>query len=481
MAVSPRGRWLVVANSGSDTLSVIDLRSDEIVETISARQNPADLFGAQPNALAFDESGRNLFVCNGSQNAVAIFDFQPGKSKLRGLVPVGWFPGGIAWDARRHSLCVANIKGIGSTKHLRPGEAVQFNSHQSFGTVSLVPMPGNKALQRLTQTALANMRYPLLEQAKLPARPGQPPRPVPERAGEPSVFKHVVYVIKENRTYDQVLGDLREGNGDPSLCVFNEHITPNLHKAAREFVLLDNTYCSGICSADGHQWADSGLVNDYLERSFAGFPRSYVHGMTDGGVDALAYSSAGFIWDNAIAHGKTFRDYGEFAITETRWKDKSKKHAPAFLDYYRDFTNQAGALEITCRPSIESLRPWLVTNTVGWALNIPDAFRAAQFIKELKQFEASGDFPQLSIICLPNDHTVGTRAGFQTPSAMAADNDLAFGRILEAISHSRFWKDTCFFTIEDDPQAGWDHVSGYRTTCYVASAYTRRRAVVSTQ
>jgi YVTN family beta-propeller protein len=480
MAVAPNGRWVVVANAGSDTLSVIDTRKDQIIETICARQNPADLFGAQPNALAFEKSGGKIFVCNGTQNAVAVVDFKPGQSSLRGLIPVGWFPGGIAYDPTRKSLCVANIKGIGSTKHLEPGEPAKYNSHLYFGTLSLVPVPNEQELSCLTQTALLNLRYALLQDSKLPARPDQPARPVPERVGEPSHFKHVVYIIQENRTYDQVLGDLPQGNGDPLLCVFDEHITPNHHKVAREFVLLDNTYCSGILSADGHQWADSAMANDYMERSFAGFPRSYPFGGTEG-VDALAYSSAGFIWDNVIAHGKTLRDYGEFALTESHWRDKSKTHAPAFLDYYRDFVDQAGAIEIGCRPSIESLRPYLVTNTVGWALHIPDVFRAAQFIKELRQFEQTGDFPNLSIICLPNDHTSGTKANCPTPAAMVADNDLAFGQIVEAISRSRFWKDTCIFAIEDDPQAGWDHVSGYRTTCYVASAYTRRSAVVSTQ
>jgi YVTN family beta-propeller protein len=480
MAPSPNGRWLVVANAGSDTLSVIDSRTDKIIETICARQSPADLFGAQPNALAFDKSGGKLYVCNGSQNAVAVVDFKPGQSSLRGLIPVGWFPGGIAYDAARKALCVANIKGIGSTKHLEAGESAKYGSHMYFGTLSLVPVPNERELSRLTQTALLNLRYGLLQEAKLPPRADQPTRPVPERVGEPSLFKHVVYIIQENRTYDQVLGDLRQGNGDPSLCVFGEQITPNHHKVAREFALLDNTYCSGICSADGHQWADSAMANDYMERSFAGFPRSYPFGGTTG-VDALAYSSTGFIWDNVIAHGKTLRDYGEFALTESHWRDKSMTRAPAALDYYHDFVNQTGAIEIGCRPSIESLRPYLVTNTVGWALNIPDIFRAAQFIKELRQFEQNGDFPNLSIISLPNDHTSGTRANCPTPAAMAADNDLAFGQIVEAISRSRFWKETCIFAIEDDPQAGWDHVSGYRTTCYVASPYTRRAGVVSTQ
>jgi hypothetical protein len=295
------------------------------------------------------------------------------------------------------------------------------------------------------------------------------------------LFKHVVYIIQENRTYDQVLGDMSQGNGDPSLCVFGEQVSPNHHKTARDFVLLDNTYCSGVLSADGHQWTDSAMANEYLERSFASFPRSYVHGMSDGGIDALAYSSAGFIWDNVIAHGKTLRDYGEFSIAQPRWKDKSKSGSPAFNDYYQDFLNHTGQIELSCRPAIESLRPYLVTNTVGWALNIPDVIKADRFINDLKAAEKTGDFANLTIICLPNDHTTGTRQGFPTPAAQVADNDLAFGRILDALSHSRFWKETCVFAIEDDPQAGWDHVSAYRTTCYVASPYTRRGAVVSTQ
>ena len=481
MALSPNGRWLVVANAGSDTLSVINTRSDRVRETICARQNPADLFGAQPNAMAFDRSGSRLFVCNGTQNAVGVFDFVPGKSRLLGLIPVGWFPGAVVCDPQREALYIANIKGFASTETLKPEKDTGYNTHQYRGSLSLVKVPSARELATYTSAALANMRYPLLREAALPPRPGQPPRPVPQRVGEPSVFKHVVYIIKENRTYDQVLGDMKEGNGDASLCVFGERITPNQHKLAREFVLLDNTYCSGILSADGHQWADTALATDYMERSFAGFPRSYPDGMEDDDVDALAYSPAGFIWDNAIAHGKTLRDYGEFGITEARWKDPAKKDSPKFLDYYRDFTGKAGELEIRSRPAIESLRPYLVTNTVGWDMNIPDVFRAAQFIGELKQFEQSGDFPNLSIICLPNDHTSGTKAGSPTPGAQVADNDLALGQIVEAISRSRYWPETCIFVIEDDPQNGWDHVSGFRTTAYVVSAYTRRGATVSTQ
>ena len=481
MALSPNGRWLVVANAGSDTLSVIDTRSELVKATICARQNPADLFGAQPCALAFDKSGKRLYVCNGSQNAVAVFDFDPVQSRLLGLIPVGWFPGAIVHDAERKTLYVANIKGFATNPTLDPKEHVGFNTHQIHGALSFVKLPSARDLADYTSAALANMRYPLLKQAALPARAGQPPRPVPERVGEPSVFKHVVYIIKENRTYDQVLGDMKEGNGDPSLCIFGERITPNHHKLARQFVLLDNTYCSGILSADGHQWADTALATDYMERSFAGFPRSYPDGMEDDDIDALAYSPGGFLWDNAIAHGKTLRDYGEFGITEAHWKDATRTNAPEFLDHYHEFSRPTGEIQIYSRPAIESLRPYLATNTVGWEMSIPDVFRAAQFIGELKQFEARGGFPNLSIICLPNDHTSGTKEHSPTPAAQVADNDLALGQIVEAISRSRFWPETCIFVIEDDPQDGWDHVSGFRTTAYVVSPYTRRGATVSTQ
>jgi DNA-binding beta-propeller fold protein YncE len=480
LAMSPNGRWLVVANAASDNLSVIDSRTDHIVETIWTRQTPADLFGAAPNALVFAKSGRQLYVCNGSQNAVAVVEFSPGKSRLAGLIPVGWYPGALVLDSRRDALCVANIKGIGSTQRIAPGKPVKFNSHNYFGTLSLVPIPGANALKRHTETALRNMRYPLLQAAKLPARPGEPARPVPERAGEPSVFQHVVYIIKENRTYDQVLGDLPTGNGDTSLCVFGTNVTPNQHKMATDFVLLDNTYCSGILSADGHQWSTTAMTTDYMEKSFAGFPRSYPDGMEDTDIDALAYSPTGFIWDNAVAHGKTLRDYGEFAITDKRWADSAKKGKIRFLDHWRDWTNSTKELLVSSRPGVESLRPYLCTNTVGWDMDVPDVFRASQFIKELREFERQGKFPNLVIICLPNDHTSGTGAGAPTPAAQMADNDLAFGQIVEAISHSKFWKETCIFAIEDDPQNGWDHVSGYRTTAYVLSPYTRRRAVVST-
>jgi DNA-binding beta-propeller fold protein YncE len=483
LAVSPNGRYLVVANAGSDSLTAIDTREDKIVETICARQDPGDVFGAQPNALAFDKRGKTLFVCNGTQNAVAVFQFNPGGSKLLGLVPVGWFPGAIAHDSRRNMIYVANIKNIAEKKQppgRGMGNGLGFNTKEYCGSLSLVPVPSAKDLAGFTQTALADLRYPLLAEAKLPARADVPARPVPKRVGEPSVFKHVLYIIKENRSYDQVLGDITNGNGDSNLCIFGENVTPNEHKLVREFTLLDNTYCSSILSADGHNWTDTGLATDYLERSFAGWPRSYPSGGAEDSADALAYSPAGFIWDDALAHHKTFRDYGEFTTGHNHWTVKHQK-AFTFLDAYRNFTNGANEITYHCEPDVETLRPYFRQDYPSWGLEVPDQVRAAEFLEDLKKFEQAGTFPEFTILWLPDDHTSGTKVGSPKPQAQVADNDLAFGKIVDAVSHSPFWKDTCILAIEDDPQNGWDHVSGYRTTAYVISPYTKRHTVVSTQ
>ncbi len=483
LAVSPDRRHVVCANAGSDTLSVIDTRTRTVVETIWAKVNPADLFGASPNALVFAPDGKTLYVANGSQNAIAVVRFDPAdrESALSGLIPVGWFPAALVHDVARKQLIVANVKGLASKTKKADTGADGFNTHQYNGTVSLVPLPGRRTLAKLSETVSRNLRREAIQASRLPPRAGVKPRPVPERIGEPSVFKHVIYVIKENRTYDQVLGDDARGNGRPDLCLFGEKITPNLHKIAREFVLLDNTYCAGILSADGHQWSTTAFSTDYMEKSFAGFPRSYPDGMGEDEDDALAYSPAGFIWDNALKHGKTLRNYGEFAAPTVRWRDPKKKGSIPFLPCYRTWKGLSDEVIFSSRAMVPSLIPHTPTNYVGWDMSVPDQYRADHFIRELQDFEARGEFPNMVLICLPNDHTSGTSAGQPTPAACVADNDLAFGRIVEAVSHSRFWKDTLILAIEDDPQAGWDHVSGYRTTAFCISAYTRRGAVVSTQ
>ncbi len=482
LAVSPDRRHVVCANAASDTLSVIDTRTDRVVETIWTKAQPGDLFGASPNALAFDRTGRRLYVANGTQNAVAVIEFRPGAgSRFEGLIPAGWFPGAVVYDGPRERIHVANIKGIGGIKGRDPSSGREgFNSHQYHGSLSLIPAPAARDLPALTARVCQNYRADRMAEARRPARPDQPPRPVPERIGEPSVFRHVVYIIKENRTYDQVLGDMPEGRGDPALCIFGERVTPNQHRIARQFVLLDNTYCAGILSADGHQWSAAAFGTDYLEKSFAGWPRSYPDGMGEDENDALAYPPTGFLWDNAAGHAVSLRNYGEFAMPACRWVDPRRPGEPGWIDYWREFREGRGEVIIASEPSVESLRPYTPTNTVGWIMEVPDVWRAQFFTNELAQFEARGQLPSLVLICLPNDHTSGTRAGSPTPTACVADNDLAFGQIVQAISHSRFWPQTVIFAIEDDPQNGWDHISGYRTTAYCISPYTRRGAVVRT-
>jgi YVTN family beta-propeller protein len=483
LAVSPNGRYVVCANAAADNLSVIDTRTDAVVETIWVKPKPSELLGASPNALAFDPSGARLYVANGTQNAVAVIRFDPAdrESKLEGLIPVGWFPAALVFDAARKTLCAANLKGLPESKQSRTASGGGgFSSKQYSGSVSLVPLPSAGALPKLSETVWRNLRRDAIAEARLPARPDQPARAIPERIGEPSRIKHVVYIIKENRTYDQVFGALKVGNGDPALCIFGEEITPNQHKLVREFVLLDNTYCAGILSADGHQWSTTAFATDYMEKSFAGFPRSYPDGMGVDEDDALAYAPSGFIWDNAAKHGVTLRNYGEFMAPSVRWQD-GRKGDPDFLACYRTWKGESREVVFESYPMVESLRGISPTGYVGWGMSVPDQFRADFILRELRDYEARGEFPRLTLICLPNDHTSGTKAGTPTQAACMADNDLAFGRIVEALSRSRFWKEMAIFGIEDDPQAGWDHVSGYRTTAYCISPYAQRGKVISTQ
>ena len=397
LAVSPDGKYVVCANAAADTLSVIDTAAGAVVETIWVKPSPSDLFGASPNALAFAPDGRTLYVANGTQNAIAVVRFEPEdkESKLLGLIPVGWFPGAIVYDEARRQLCVANIKGhqlqpVATKPDVAPAGTTGFNSHQYHGSVSLVPLPALDDLPRLSQTVWDNLRRERIRAALLPPRPGQPPRAVPERIGEPSLIRHVVYVIKENRTYDQVLGDMAEGNGDPSLCIFGEGITPNQHKLAREFVLLDNTYCAGILSADGHQWSTTAFGTDYLEKSFAGWPRSYPDGMDEDDANALAYSPAGFLWDNALRHRVSLRNYGEFMIPRFRWRDPARSGEPDFLACYRTWKDGSGEVLFECQPAVETLRPFSPTAYVGWGMEVPDQYRADFILRELREFEIAG-------------------------------------------------------------------------------------------
>ncbi len=457
------GGRLFVACANDDQVAVIDTSTNELAERIDVRPHGRLLFGSAPNACALD--GGRLYVSNGTNNAVAVVDVGARPARVIGFVPTGWYPAGLAADGGR--VIVANVKGGGSWEKRRERG---WNSHDYRGSVSIFEPPAD--LGASTRQVLENNRLTEALNALEPPRAGTAPRPVPERHGEPSVFEHVVYIIKENRTYDQVLGDMPEGDGDPKLCEFPEAITPNHHALAREFVLLDRFFCCGTLSADGHQWTNEAYVTDYLEKFFGGWVRSYPY---DGG-DSLAYAPSGFLWDNALARGKSLRVYGEFVKATVRWKD-GRKEAPTYKECLEDYRSGAGKIEIRGTATIKTLEPHVCPTAIGFPLTVTDQYRADQFLAELRE----RGLPNLAMVLLPADHTVGTRPGSPTPRACVADNDLALGRIVEAVSQSKFWAKTCIFVVEDDPQGGFDHVDGRRTVAFVVSPYTKRRAVVRTE
>ncbi len=483
LAATTDGRYVCVANANSDTVSVIDTASDAVVETIDTRPDEQLLFGSTPNDLALSTDGKTLYVANATNNCVAVYQFNPPQSRLLGCLPTGWYPAGLALDESRNAIYVANVKGVGSRnrdwqgKRKVKGKAISgFNSHDYLGTVSLMPIPESEQLSAHTKTVLENNRLTESVNAMSPPRKNIAPRALPERHGEPSHFEHVLYIIKENRTYDQVFGDIERGEGDPSLCIFGQEVTPNCHKLVDEFVLLDNFYCSGTLSADGHQWTNEAYVTDYLEKAYGGWPRSYPY---EGG-DAMAYAPSGFIWDNVLANKKSLRVYGEFVAATIRWKDPAKTKRPNFLECYRDFVEKKNEIEVKATAAIKTLEPYLCPSAIGFPSIVPDIHRAEQFTRELKEFEKNNSLPNFMIMLLPNDHTAGTRPGMPTPEAAVADNDLALGRVIEAVSKSKFWPKTCIFVVQDDPQAGFDHIDGHRTLAMVVSPYTRRRVVDST-
>jgi YVTN family beta-propeller protein len=476
MTRSSSGQFLYVANANSDTVSVIDTATDAVVEVIACRPDARLPFGSGANAVALAPDGSTLYVANGTNNCVAVVRLgrkaseaadRPERSTVAGLIPTAWYPGALALSADGTKLFVANIKGVGALSQPRP-VAEGKNTHDLLGSVSIIDIPDDQQLARYTQEVNANNRlgYSLAGLEK--ARPDAQPLPVPERHGEPSVFRHVIYVIKENRSYDQILGDLKEGNGDAELCLFGEEVTPNQHALARQFTLFDNFYCSGTLSATGHQWTDAAYVTDYLTKAFGGFTRSY----PVDGDDPLAFASSGFLWDNALAHQKSFRNFGEFTKT-------TYPQGTTWADVYADYQNHTRKVKIAVKPTVAAMARYTQPSYPGFPLITPDVYRAQLFLEELKRFERKNEMPNLVYIFLPANHSVGATPGFPTPRAMVADNDLALGRIVEAVSKSRFWKETCMFVVEDDPQFGFDHVDGHRSVLQVISPYTRRRHIDS--
>lgn len=475
-------KYVYVANANSDQVSVISTITDLVTETISVRLNAEEnkYWGDSPNGLAMSIDNQTLYVCNGMDNALAVIALGQKSaagsvektSTIKGFIPTGAYPG-AAVVSKEKVIYVANIEaaGAGIPFFVEGSTNAKYNSHKEMASISVIKVPDQSELKAYTEKVEAsNMQFRLEVTAKLP-RENVEPVPVPERIGEPSVIKHILYVIKENRTYDQVLGDMKKGDGDSSLTVYGKKITPNTHQLSDQYILLDNFYASGKCSAEGHQWTDASIVTDYVEKSVRAWFRSYPHVQ----YDALVYAPTGFIWDNALAHGKSVKIYGEACECE---------FAPGqtWSTIYKDYLEKK-PLEFKNTTTIKPVEA-ILSQTFPSSDNhlVSDVQRADIFIKELEKYEKMrGDkLPELMLMALSNDHTAGTRPGLPTPRAMVADNDLALAKIVEALSKSKFWKSTAIFVVEDDSQDGWDHVSAYRTVGMIISPYTKTGSVVHT-
>lgn len=468
MALTRSGKILFVANASRNTVSVLDTRSGKTLETLWAALYPHVPPGSTPNSLALSPDERTLFVANADNNTVAVFDVsKPGKSRSLGFIPVGWYPTSVRVTPDGKNLLVANGKGLSSKPNpLGPqmdggsskDPKVEYIGRLFSGSLSVIEIPSRKRFERQLAgyTAEAKRCSPLNPDASVTARP-DPGNPIPATPGGGSPIKYCIYIVKENRTYDQVFGDLPQGNGDPSLCIFPERITPNQHRLARDFVLLDNFYANAEVSADGHEWSMAAYSSDFVEKMW---PLTYGHNemkkfpFPAEGFFPVAAPAGGYIWDRAKAAGVTYRSYGEF-VTQPATNLPAAGRTPGLKGHVDEWYH-------------------------GFDMAHSDLIRADRFISEVKRFEREGEMPRLQIVRLPNDHTHGTTPGWPTPIAYIGENDLALGRIVDAVSHSKFWPQTAIFVIEDDAQNGPDHVDAHRTIAFVVSPYTKRGSVDST-
>jgi len=460
ICLSRDSRWLFVANANDNSVSVIDNRKRQVVETLNAALYPDAPPGSTTNALALSPDDRTLYVANADNNCLAVFDVsKPGTCLSRGFIPVGWYPTAVKVIGKK--VWVANGKGLSSLANpqgpnplgrrqevnyqqgdLKKVQPVQYIAGLFKGAMSIFPEPNEKLLG--DYSALVYQNTPYTKNGELQAK-GETGNPVPMKVGDGSPIKYVFYIIKENRTYDQVLGDMKEGNGDTSLVLFGEHITPNQHALAREFVLFDNFYVDAEVSMDGHSWSMGGYANDYLEKnwvtSYGGRGGSY-----DGeGHRAIANNKGGFIWDHCQRAGVSFRTYGEFA-------DDQKPNIPVLEGHF-------------CR------------GYRGWDLGFYDTARVTQWKSDFDSLVAANALPRLNTVRLGNDHTEGLRKGRLSPFAHVADNDLAVGEFVEYLSKSPVWKESVVFVLEDDAQNGPDHVDAHRSPVYMAGGMVKRHFV----
>lgn len=468
MVLSKSGKYLFVANANRNSVSVLNPESGQTIETLLAELKPNSPPGSTPNSLALSPDDKTLFVANANINALAVFDVSaPGHSRSLGFIPTGWYPTSVRLTPDGTKLIYANGKGQISKANRNgpqigkepPGDIREYIGSLFQGTMNVVELAsGEKFEQQLKEyTARVFECLPLAARTNA-VRAADNPIPDLAAAGQ-SPIKYCVYIIKENRTYDQVLGDLPRGNGDPTLCLFPRNITPNHHHLAEEFVLLDNFYVDAEVSADGHEWTMGAYATDFVEKMW---PLSYGHNSIhkkyhypSEGNFPIATPAGGYLWDRAKEAGVTYRSYGEFVSNPKKHDLPATSRVPALREHFDPFY-------------------W------GFDVKYPDISRAARFISELHRFEREGEMPRLQVVRLPNDHTGGTGVAYHTPSALVADNDLALGQVVEAVSKSKFWGQTAIFVIEDDAQNGPDHVDAHRTIAYVISPYVKRHSVDST-
>ncbi|MGF1579747.1 MAG: alkaline phosphatase family protein [Gemmataceae bacterium] len=466
MILGPEDNTLFVACSNSTKVSVIELKNGKNLETIACALYPNAPSGNTPNSLDLTPDGQILFVANADANNVAVFNVaKPGKSRPLGFIPVGMYPTSVRYNPKAKKIYVVNGRGTtpkanpkGPNPNLKKNQTIrEYIARLYRGTVSIIDMPDEEKMVAFTKTAYKCS--PLQKNSKV-VGPIPKNSPIPAKLGDPSPIKYCIYVIRENRTYDQVFGDIQRGNGDPDLCLFPKKITPNAHRLADQFVLLDNFYVEGEVSADGHEWSMGAYATDFVKRvwplSYRGSPTKKMSIYPSEGIfDSIARPAGGYIWDRCAEAKVSYRSYGEWV------KNGKTPNDPA--------TAMVKALEGHIDPKFRS-----------YDLDYPDVNRAKRFISELKRFEKQGGMPQLSIVRLPNDHTYGTRPGKPTPTAMVAENDLALGLLVEAVSKSKFWKETAIFVVEDDAQNGSDHVDAHRTVALVISPYTQHGKLDST-
>jgi DNA-binding beta-propeller fold protein YncE len=472
MALSPDGKFLYVACANSTQVTVLDAATGATAQTIHCALYPQAPSGNTPNSLCLTPDGQLLFVANADANNLAVFNVaDPKEAKPLGFVPTGWYPTSVRFNKLDKQVYVANGKGLQSKPNPyganpeRPANTLEYIGSMFKGTVSVIPQPTPANMAAFSKTAYECS--PLKAGAAVRAEGVEADNPIPKKAGDPSPIKYVIYVIKENRTYDQVFGDLfaekKRGNGDPNLCLFPRTVTANHHRLTDEFVLLDNTYCDGEVSADGHEWSMGAYATDFVEKmwplSYRGSPMKTFGYPAEGAVDGIARPAGGYLWDRAKDAGISYRNYGE-------WVENGKRKA--------DGTYEPG------RATVKALEGHIDPDFRGYDLDYLDVKRAERFVSEVKRFEAAGDMPRLQILKLPNDHTAGTRVGKPTPTTMVAENDLALGMLVEGVSKTKFWKETAIFVIEDDAQNGPDHVDAHRTVALVISPYTKRGHVDST-